>query len=88
LLLLLRNAAHSDGKVQFAWGAAVGPAVARATRVKLHAGVLLVETSSRQWAREVERSSGLITHRLQSYLGDDAISRIEVRTVPNPTLPM
>lgn len=88
LLLLLRNAPLSDGKVLFAWGAAVGPAVARATRVKLEDGALIVETASRQWAREVERSSALIIHRLQSYLGDDTIRRIDVRTVPHPTLPL
>ena len=88
LLLLLRNAPLSDGKVAFAWGAAVGPAVARATRVKLEAGVLIVETASRQWAREVERSSPVIMHRLQSYLGDESISRLEVRTIPHPTLPI
>jgi predicted nucleic acid-binding Zn ribbon protein len=88
LLLLLRNAQLSDGKVHFAWGAAVGPAVARATRVKLDEGVLIVETASRQWSREIERSSAVILHRLQSYLGDETIARIDVRTVPNPTLPI
>ena len=52
LLQLLRPAPLSDGKVAFAWNAAVGPAVARATAVKLCDGVLIVETSSAQWARD------------------------------------
>ena len=79
LRLLLRNAPLSDGKVAFAWRAAVGEAFERATAVKLENGVLIVETSSTQWAREITRSRPIILSRLQSMLGADAVSSIIVR---------
>jgi predicted nucleic acid-binding Zn ribbon protein len=72
----------SSGKVEFAWSAAVGPAVARVTTVKLEDRVLIVEAASDQWIREVRRSSGMILPRLRTLLGDDVIERIEVRTTP------
>lgn len=79
LMELLRTAPLSDGKVTFAWKAAVGPALERATAVKLEAGTLIVETTGPQWTREVKRSSGVIMIRLKTLLGDSAIQRIEVR---------
>ena len=77
---LLRAAPLSDGKVTFAWKAAVGPALERATTVKLEAGTLIVETSGPQWTREVKRSSGVILARIKTFLGDSTVQRIEVRT--------
>jgi len=53
LVELLRGSPTSDGKVTFAWKAAVGPAIDRVTNVKLERGVLLVEAVNAQWAREV-----------------------------------
>ena len=79
LTKLLQGAPLSSGKVDFAWRAAVGPAVDRATHVRLEDGVLLVETSSAQWSREVMRSSPIILKRLQDLLGTEAVDRIEVR---------
>ena len=79
LLHLLRDVPLSGGKVDFAWRAAVGPAVDRATHVKLEGGVLLVETASAVWSREVMRSSPVILRRLQELLGPEAVERIEVR---------
>jgi len=79
LLTLLRDTPLSDGKVGFAWRAAVGPAVQRATHVKLEGKVLLVDTTSAEWTREVSRSSPVILRRLQELLGADAVARIEVR---------
>jgi hypothetical protein len=76
---LLRHAPLSDGKVTFAWTAAVGAAVGRVTHVKLERDVLIVETSSVEWSREVRRSSGVILHRLQRLLGRDTVSSIIVR---------
>ena len=76
---LLRGTPLSDGKVTFAWKAAVGPAIERVTTVKLERKVLLVETASAQWSREVMRSSPVILKRLQSLLGEDTVERIEVR---------
>jgi predicted nucleic acid-binding Zn ribbon protein len=79
LRLLLHNAPLSDGKVAFAWRAAVGEAFERATAVKLEHGVLVVETSSAEWAREIARSQTIILSRLQAMLGADAVTRILVR---------
>jgi predicted nucleic acid-binding Zn ribbon protein len=80
LVELLRGTPLSDGKVTFAWRTVVGPALERATAVKLDARVLIVETASTQWAREVSRSSSMILARLQRFLGPETVSRIEVRT--------
>jgi predicted nucleic acid-binding Zn ribbon protein len=86
LIELLRGAPLSDGKVTFAWKAAVGGAIERVTNVKLERKVLLVETASAQWSQEVMRSSPVILRRLQSLLGADTVSRIEVcRTANMPT---
>ena len=77
---LLRTAPLSDGKVTFAWKAAVGPALERATAVKLESGTLIVETTGPQWTREVKRSSGIILTRIKTLLGDGTVQRIEIRT--------
>jgi hypothetical protein len=79
LVELLRGSPLSDGKVTFAWKAAVGPAFDRVTNVKLERRVLLVETVSLQWSKEVMRSSPVILRRLQALLGADVVERIEVR---------
>jgi predicted nucleic acid-binding Zn ribbon protein len=80
LVELLRGSPLSDGKVAFAWGAAVGPAMQRVTAVKLERGVLFVEAQTAVWASEVRRSSPTILARLRKLLGDHVVSRIEVRT--------
>ena len=77
---LLKAAPLSDGKVTFAWGAAVGPAIERVTAVKLERRVLIVETASAQWSREIMRSSPTILRRLHRFLGADVVDRIETRT--------
>jgi hypothetical protein len=83
LIELLRTTPLSDGKVSFAWRTAVGPALARATAVKLDGGVLYVDASSAQWSREVQRSSRVIMGRLSPLLGAHAIQRFEVRINTN-----
>jgi Dna[CI] antecedent DciA-like protein len=76
---ILRAAPLSDGKVTFAWRAAVGPALERVTAVKLVRRVLIVETASPQWSQEIMRSSPLILRRLQTLLGGSVVETIEVR---------
>lgn len=76
---LLRGTPLSSGKVTFAWNAAVGPATARATAVRLEGTVLLVDATTIAWAREISRSSGVIVTRLQTLLGADVVTRMEVR---------
>jgi predicted nucleic acid-binding Zn ribbon protein len=79
LMELLRGAPLSDGKVTFAWNAAVGPALERVTTVKLERTVLIVDAASAQWSRELERLRGVILARLQSLLGKDVVSSIVIR---------
>jgi hypothetical protein len=79
LAMLLRDAPLSPGKVAFAWKAAVGPAIERATAVRLEGRELVVDSVSAQWAQEVSRSSPLILARLRELLGPDAVTRITVR---------
>ena len=76
---ILRAAPLSGGKVSFAWRTAVGPALERATAVKLVQHVLIVETASPQWSHEIMRSSPLILRRLQNLLGAAVVEKIEVR---------
>jgi predicted nucleic acid-binding Zn ribbon protein len=80
LVRLLASMPTSQGKVDFAWSAAVGKPVGRVTRVKLAAGVLVVETTSAHWTREITRAAPMILSRLQTYLGPDTVSGIDVRT--------
>ena len=75
----MRTAPLSDGKVAFAWRAVVGPALERATAVKFEGHVLIVETTSAQWSREVRRASPIILARLQRFLGEDTVTSITVR---------
>jgi predicted nucleic acid-binding Zn ribbon protein len=79
LFRLLQDTPISSGKVGFAWRAAVGPALGRATHVRLEGRVLLVDTTSAQWSREVMRSSPVILGRLCELLGPRIVERIEVR---------
>jgi predicted nucleic acid-binding Zn ribbon protein len=76
---LLRGAPLSSGKVEFAWNASVGPALQRATAVRLEGGRLLIDAQSAQWALEVRRSSTIILRRMQALLGDEVIREIVVR---------
>jgi len=80
---LLRDVPLSAGKVSFAWRAAVGSGLERATTVRLDGTVLVVEAASPQWAREVTRSSGLILSRLNTLLGRGTVTRLLVRE-PKP----
>ena len=77
---LLRSAPLSDGKVTFAWKVAVGPAMERATAVKLEGTVLVVEPANVQWGREIKRSAGVILSRLGTLLGRDTVTDIKVRS--------
>lgn len=76
---VLRLAPMCQGKLQFAWRAVVGSAVDRATEVRLEDGVLVIEPSSAQWARELKRSQAVILARLQRLLGEDTVKSIVVR---------
>jgi hypothetical protein len=76
---ILQAAPLSDGKVRFAWSAAVGPALDRVTGVRLIGRVLVVDTAGALWSREIMRSSPVILRRLQALLGSTTVDKIEVR---------
>jgi hypothetical protein len=88
LIELMQAAPLSDGKVSFAWQTAVGPALARATTVKLDQGVLYVDASSAQWSHEIKRSTRIIMGRLTPLLGAETIQRFEVRINTNLKSPI
>jgi hypothetical protein len=74
---VVRKAPLSDAKVAFAWRLAVGPALDKATTVRLGAnGTLYVAAESKAWLDSIRASVGLIRSRLAHYLGDDAVKRI------------
>jgi hypothetical protein len=77
---VIRKAPLCPEKVEFAWRAAVGSALARVTVVRLDdAGVLHVIAADAQWAREVKRSSRLILARLGTLLGPEVAKKIHTR---------
>jgi hypothetical protein len=78
LAAVLRNAPLTREKVAFAWRAAVGPAVDKATSVELREGVLHVRAKDATWRREVERSAPMIRSRLTGLLGDHVVRFIDV----------
>lgn len=79
LKALLRDQRLSSGKVSLAWSAAVGRTIDRVTTASLTPdGTLRIRADDRHWAREVGRSSALITSRVNRLLGDGVVQRIEV----------
>lgn len=76
---VLRKAPLSPEKVEFAWRAAVGPAVANATTIALLDQVLHVQAKGIPWRREIERSTSLVLGRLAAILGAGVVRRIDIR---------
>ena len=75
---MLERQPMSPGKLQFAWRAAVGPALARAATLDWQDGRVIVHMSSAEWTREIQRSKALIVDRLRVLLGKDAVKRLEI----------
>ena len=74
---VIRKAPLTEEKVAFAWRMAVGPAVAKATAVRLGPdGTLHLRADSPAWLDGVRQSVGLIRSRLAHYLGETAVKRI------------
>ena len=78
LAAILRNTPLTPEKVAFAWRAAVGPAVDKATSIDLRQDVLYVRAKDAAWEREVERSAPLIRTRLKDLLGEHVVRFIRV----------
>jgi hypothetical protein len=75
---LLARAPMSPEKLAFVWGQAVGAAMARASTVTLVGTTLTVRTAESAWAREIQRSRGLILARVQALLGAGVVSALSV----------
>jgi hypothetical protein len=75
---MLAKQPMTAGKLQFAWRAAVGPALARAATLDWREGRVVVHMSSPEWTREIKRSKPMILQRLRMLLGQDAVKRLEV----------
>ena len=74
---VVRKAPLTDEKVAFAWRLAVGPALGKATSVRLGAdGTLYVVADAPAWRDSIRASIGMIRSRLAHYLGDNTIKRI------------
>jgi len=66
-------------KLGFAWAAAVGPAIARATSVRWHDdGTVEVEAVDQAWVRELRRSLPEIALRLESLVGPGVVAGLRV----------
>src|SRR5688500_19239676 len=74
---MLARQPMSPGKLQFAWRAAVGPALARAATLDWREGRVVVHMSSPGWTREIQRSRPMILDRPRMLLGKDAVKRRE-----------
>jgi len=69
----------SPGKLSFAWGVAVGPAIQRVTSVTIREdGVVLVVADDPVWRREIRRSLPVILERLQGLLGSETVRSVRV----------
>jgi predicted nucleic acid-binding Zn ribbon protein len=76
---LLKKGPISPAKLELAWQAAVGGALARVTQVRLEgSSVLVVAVADERWQRELKRSTKMILGRLRALLGDSAVTRLEV----------
>jgi predicted nucleic acid-binding Zn ribbon protein len=79
LAAMIRQQPLSPAKVAFAWRAAAGAVVARATRTELREdGVLLVFVEDPRWRREIEPALPMLRPKLATLLGD-VVRWIEVR---------
>lgn len=78
LAAAVRQAPLTPEKVAFAWRAAGGATIARATEVALTEGVLAVTSHDPQWAREVHRIRHELLRQLELWLGPGVVIRIDV----------
>ena len=79
---LVARAPLTPEKVAFAWSVSVGPAMQRATQVRLRGSVLDVRALDPAWVKEVERSRDLILARVQHVLGREVVRSIDISRHP------
>jgi predicted nucleic acid-binding Zn ribbon protein len=82
----VRQAPLTPEKVDFAWRAAGGAAIARVTEVTLRdGGVLAVQSRDARWAKEVHRLRRELVRSLEPWLGEGVVSTIDVAgAAPRP----
>ena len=79
LATAIRQAPLTPEKVDFAWRAAGGAAIARVTEVTLaENGVLTVQAHDPQWATEVFRLRHDLIRQLEPWLGSGVVAKIEI----------
>ena len=70
----------SKERTAFAWNLAVGPALARATKVELgDTGVLTVRAADQRWVVEIERARDTVLQKMQHLLGPEQVTKIKTR---------
>jgi predicted nucleic acid-binding Zn ribbon protein len=74
---LLARAPLTPEKVEFAWRTVAGDAIARATRVVLRDGVLIVNADDPRWLGEIARARTTLLPRLNALLGDGTVRLIK-----------
>ena len=81
---LLKEGPLSEGKLQFAWRLAVGPAIERVSSVSMGpGGVVVVTVSDARWKKEIARSRETIHRRLAELLGNEAVKRLSIAQSPD-----
>jgi hypothetical protein len=69
----------SDGKIGFAWRAAVGHVIDRATTIRLDgSATLVVEVRDERWRREIVRAERVILERLARLLGAGVVRQLRI----------
>lgn len=77
---LLRDQPMSQQKLEFAWRAAAGPAVARLSAIGLDGDTLRVAVPGPLWALEIERAAPAVLQRLAQLLGSGVVARLDVHS--------
>jgi predicted nucleic acid-binding Zn ribbon protein len=73
--------ASTLARVQVAWGAAAGAAIAAAASPTAERdGVLTVTCSAAVWAQELELIAPMLLERLNESLGEDLLHKLRCRT--------
>jgi predicted nucleic acid-binding Zn ribbon protein len=75
---VIRRQPSSPARTTLAWQLAVGTALARATTVELHEGVLTVQSPDPRWALEINRSRDIVLGRVQHYLGAEHVKSLRI----------
>jgi predicted nucleic acid-binding Zn ribbon protein len=80
---LLRAGPMDQQKLAFAWTAAVGPVISRATAVRwCDDRVVEVTACDEAWARELSRDLPEITRRLEALVGTGVITEVRLASPP------